>query len=798
MITPSFVRCNAVNVTSTSGWTSEDLLLSLGGQTYNQLGLISRIGFPVLRVTSPVSLSVDGGQELTIVGENLGALQEHVGSIQIGGRPCIDPVLESSSTVRCTSPAGVGSVGVHYMQAGGRTVTATGILAYDEPELVSITPNYALFGDIDYDFVISGASLGVLPLDLPSLVSIGGYECPNVTLFNSTTARCSGLSGSSGWLSSDVSVEVGGRRARRADLLETFGPPRVVAAFPDVGNTSGGYWIEIATEQQGTQLSDVRQITIGGRPCTEIAWGGTGAMRCKVPAGVGRQHRIVVENAGGTVTTDNVLFSYERPSVTGVGPARVMTGPTSYNVTITGNSIALPPGASGAVGGNGVPTVTVGGNPCEDGVVVVSASVVECRGLSAASWQSDTVHLVLDGQETRVAGLFRAVQPPAVTRLDPSQGPTKGNWTVSVFGTGFGDSASDVSGITIGGRACSNLTFVSSTELACRVPAGTGRSLDVIVTNAVGRQSQAVPLMSYDPPVVLAADPNYYLTAVAGADPVSVRLTGTSIASGDPSDPVPVVRVGGVQCTAVDIVSTEEVYCSGLDPSAWTSNTAVLALGGQLGQSQSAFRYYGRPAVLAVDPAIGAAQEGGTELNIIGASLGFAQSDVKQVTIGGEECADVDLISSDRLRCIAPRHFGQGLDVVVTNALNLSSVPLPVFSYKGPEIVGTTPGYTFEIAPELDGSGELLEFNVTGLGFGHSRAAVASVSVGGELCPRVDWISPQVLRCIGLRMTQWASSVVQVMLSSNQTVAVPLLRRYGAPRVTAVQPGSSGVTGGAR
>jgi len=101
-----------------------------------------------------------------------------------------------------------------------------------------------------------------------------------------------------------------------------------------------------------------------------------------------------------------------------------------------------------------------------------------------------------------VAGLFRAVQPPSVTRLEPTSGPTRGNWTVRIFGTGFGDGSADVSGVRLGGRPCLNLVYVSHTELSCQVPAGAGRGLDVVVRNSVGRDSQAVPLLSYDPPVL--------------------------------------------------------------------------------------------------------------------------------------------------------------------------------------------------------------------------------------------------------------------------------------------------------
>lgn len=121
-----------------------------------------------------------------------------------------------------------------------------------------------------------------------------------------------------------------------------------------------------------------------------------------------------------------------------------------------------------------------------------------------------------------------------------------------------------------------------------------------------------------------------------------------------------------------------------------------------------------------------------------------------------------------------------------------------MFSFKGPEVAGLEPSYSFDILPALDGSGPAIEFNVSGIGFGHESAAVARVSVGGEPCAGVEWLSSSLLRCTGIRMTQWSSSNVEVALVSNQSSSAPLLHRYGAPRVTVVQPGTSGVAGGQR
>lgn len=150
-----------------------------------------------------------------------------------------------------------------------------------------VYPSYVLTGAIDYNFIISGRALGVQPLDLPSSVSVGGYPCPTVALVNSTALLCEGLSGRSAWLSTEVSVEIGGRRAVNAEILETFAAPRLAAVFPEEGNTSGAYWIEVASEQQGRMLEDVLGVTIGGVDCLDLEWVNAASLRCLVPPGVG-------------------------------------------------------------------------------------------------------------------------------------------------------------------------------------------------------------------------------------------------------------------------------------------------------------------------------------------------------------------------------------------------------------------------------------------------------------------------------------------------------------------------------
>lgn len=69
--------------------------------------------------------------------------------------------------------------------------------------------------------------------------------------------------------------------------------------------------------------------------------------------------------------------------------------------------------------------------------------------------------------------------PPTITSVSPSAGTITGGTTLTINGTNF------VSGATvqIGGSACTNVIFVSSSELQCTSPAGSAGIVSATVVN---------------------------------------------------------------------------------------------------------------------------------------------------------------------------------------------------------------------------------------------------------------------------------------------------------------------------
>jgi hypothetical protein len=96
---------------------------------------------------------------------------------------------------------------------------------------------------------------------------------------------------------------------------------------------------------------------------------------------------------------------------------------------------------------------------------------------------------------------------PTLTRVEPDNDVVTGGATVQIIGENFQDGAT----VTIGGNAASNVVFVSPTELAVAVPAGTAGTADVVVTNPDGKSSTLAGGFTYielPPPILTRVEPD--------------------------------------------------------------------------------------------------------------------------------------------------------------------------------------------------------------------------------------------------------------------------------------------------
>jgi len=141
---------------------------------------------------------------------------------------------------------------------------------------------------------------------------------------------------------------------------------------------------------------------------------------------------------------------------------------------------------------------------------------------------------------------------------------------------------------------------LSGSTLRCLVPPGAGTGIAVSIENRLGLRSAPSPLLSYELPSITSVSPSYALSAPSESVPIDVVIRGSSLASGDPRDPLPVVRVGGVTCGSVERTSSSLLVCRGLDASAWRSSNVEVTVAGQSVRASNVFTFTGVPQVLSV------------------------------------------------------------------------------------------------------------------------------------------------------------------------------------------------------
>jgi hypothetical protein len=83
--------------------------------------------------------------------------------------------------------------------------------------------------------------------------------------------------------------------------------------------------------------------------------------------------------------------------------------------------------------------------------------------------------------------------PPAVTSIDPISGGTAGGTRITITGAGFSPDAT----VTVGGAACSAVTFTSSTSLSCSTPSGNSGVANVVVSNPDAQIATLVGAFTY-------------------------------------------------------------------------------------------------------------------------------------------------------------------------------------------------------------------------------------------------------------------------------------------------------------
>jgi hypothetical protein len=244
--------------------------------------------------------------------------------------------------------------------------------------------------------------------------------------------------------------------------------------------------------------------------------------------------------------------------------------------------------------------------------------------------------------------------------LSPTQGPTSGGSTVSLFGNNLGGATA----VRFGTKLATSLTQVSPTQVNVVSPSGSG-TVGVTLTTPAGTSSPT-NFFYLSPPTLTAVTPANGV--LAGGEPVTLAGTNLYTATG--------VTFGGVPATAFTVNSNSQITAT--TPAGVADGpvqVAVTTTGGSA--SNVTFTYDTAPTITSVTPALGSI-DGGDTVTIVGEEL----ANTTTVTFGGTS-ASFGAIDDNTLAAITPNHAEGTVDVVVTNPGGADTA-VGAFVYQGP------------------------------------------------------------------------------------------------------------------
>ena len=521
----------------------------------------------------------------------------------------------------------------------------------------------------------------------------------------------------------NIPVYVSNGEGTSNTVFFSYNPPSISGLDPNNGPTAGGTLVTLS----GMNFGTIGTVSLNGTICPPQSWSHT-QITFLTPPGEGINLPVVVTTGGQSSNT--VLFSYDPPAITAIDPSH---GPTAGGTLVTLSGMNF--GASGVLMFNGA------------NCVHQSWSHTQISFFTPAGQGTNLPVVVTAGGQTSNTVSF-SYDPPAITAIDPNHGPTAGGTLVTLDGVNFGASGT----LMFNGAICVPQSW-GHTQITFLTPPGQGTNLPVVVT--AGGQTSNTVSFSYDPPAIIAIDPNHGPTA--GGTPVTVygMNFGTSGS----------VTLGG---NPVAIQSWADAQVTFLTPPGQGTNLPIVVTAGGRPSNSLPFSY-DPPVIFGLAPPNGSTA-GGTEVVLSGANFGLSGT----VTLNGIICLP-KAWTHNYLSFLTPEGQVFNLPIVVTVGGQISNSVL--FSYQPPNISGRVPTH----GPAAGGT----EVLMSGTNFGTSGTVTVNSVPGtpqGWTHTHLSFLTPPGE---GINLP--------VVVTVGGQASPPVLFSYDPPRETAPASGSSDI-----
>ncbi len=719
---------------------------------------------PTVTAVSPDEGPEAGGQEVTIVGTNF---QFGVDEVSFGGVPATAVSVNAAGTeIEATSPAGTGTFDVVVTTPGGPSATSSAdhYTYVPPPVLTTVAPS-------------EGPTAGGQVVTLTGEHFTGAEKIE----FGTTAVTCDGTVAHCK-VESDTEI-----KATTPALPAGSNPVSVTTPF----GTSGTQPYTALEASVLSSCAPAQGPTAGGQvvTCTgehfesgetEVEFGSTTAaafsvesdteIKATTPALTAGSQPLKVTTPGGASGTQPYT-AVAAPVVSGVSPNH---GPPHTAVTITGEHLT---GATEVkFGGEAAASFSVGSDTeitaesptgCESGTVDVTVTTV--GGVSATSGADQFT--------------CESTTKPAVSKVEPDEGPIGGGQAVVIEGSNFTGSTA----VEFGSTPAASFSVESDTEIKATTPAHGEGSVDVTVTAPAGTSetSAADEYTFFAAPVLSGASP----AAGPAAGGQVVTLTGEHFTSGATE-----VEFGSTPAAGFSVESDTEIKATTPALTAGSQPVKVTTPGGQ--SSTQPYTAVAAPAVTGVSPATGS-EAGGAEVTIAGTDLTgaskveFGTAEVECEEEGAAEGKDCEVLTGGtEIKAVTPAHA-------------LGAVHVTVTTVGGTSATSAADEYTYVVAPPVltgvsPGEGPTAGGQVVTV-TGEELGGAEKVEFGGAEVEAGEFLSASGTE-IELESPEHAAGTVDVTVTgTNGASAISEDDEYtfvAPPAVTAVSPAAGPTAGG--
>ena len=487
--------------------------------------------------------------------------------------------------------------------------------------------------------------------------------------------------------------------------------PQISHVLPASSPTQGGLRMTITGSNFGPGPGTVeiqgRQVAVFG-----AGWTAT-RIELDVPEGDPGPTTIFVRRSSGAMSNAWFGFSYQAPQLSSIEPT---AGPAAGGVPITiyGENFGTAAVQQVArMGGKIALCQRIGHDRLEVTMPNLPPGTAVDTRIEVNGFTTGTVPLT--------------VEPPVITGVSPTRGPTLGGEIITITGSNFGHDGEDpLPVVDIAGRLCNVLARPSDSEIQARTAPGAGGSQPLVARVGSGQPGPAFPY-AYGPPAINAAEP-VPGPAFAG---FPITIHGSNFGPPGTAIEARLHSPDGQGTFVLPCITTDHVRAVGDVPELPPGTYALeLFVVDQLAEAVP-YVIGGTPVISGIEPDHGPSQ-GGTLITIYGENFGGLPA---AVHLGPWECF-IDSWGEDAITCFVPPGYGGMFEVRVQAPGGPLSKP-SYYSYDPPQLLEVDPMF-------LDPAGGQV-ITLRGENFGIAGAPLR-VEFGGQPASLAQWVSHHEVR----------------------------------------------------